>query len=249
MIYLIFIFGLIIGSFLNVVIYRYNTGRGIGGRSGCFSCGKTLAWYELFPVLSFLLQKGRCTKCYTKLSWQYPLVELITGLMFALIYSMFGFTLAGLIYLLIGIYSIMISVYDIRHTIIPDSWVYTLSVFGIILNYQNIVNVLIAGLIIFSFFALLWLMGRGNWMGFGDAKLGLAMGLVLGISKGVTAVMVGFWLGAIVGILLMILTKIFSKFNYHLKSEIPFGPFLILGMWLSIVFNLDLVWMAGLFAF
>ena len=86
-------------------------------------------------------------------------------------------------------------------------------------------------------------------MGFGDAKLGLAMGLVLGISKGVTAVMVGFWLGAIVGILLMILTKIFSKFNYHLKSEIPFGPFLILGMWLSIVFNLDLVWMAGLFAF
>lgn len=244
-----FILGLIIGSFLNVVIYRHNTGRGVGGRSGCFSCGKTLEWFELFPVISFLLQRGRCTKCHTTLSWQYPLVELITGIMFALVYSMFGFSINGFIYLLIAVFSIIISVYDIKHTIIPDSWVYTLAILGILLNYRNIGEYVIAGLIIFSFFALLFFAGRGNWMGFGDAKLGLAMGLILGVSAGVTAVMLGFWLGALIGVGLLLITSISKRFKYHMRSEIPFGPFLILGMWLSIFFNLDLVWMANLFVF
>lgn len=80
-----FLFGLIIGSFLNVVIYRYNTGRSVQGRSGCLSCGKTLSAVELIPLFSFIFQKGKCHGCGSKISWQYPLVEFSTGIAFTLI--------------------------------------------------------------------------------------------------------------------------------------------------------------------
>ena len=83
--FIFFIFGLIIGSFLNVVILRFNTERSFGGRSGCMSCRKKLFWYELVPLFSFLGLKGRCKNCKTKISWQYPLVEFITGLIFSCI--------------------------------------------------------------------------------------------------------------------------------------------------------------------
>ena len=122
---LIFIFGTIIGSFLNVVILRYNTGNSVlKGRSRCFACGKTLKWYELVPVFSFLAQKGRCRKCKAKISRQYILVEIITGGLFALIFyiqhSIFNilylWAMAGLL--------IIISVYDLRHLIIPNLFVW-----------------------------------------------------------------------------------------------------------------------------
>src|SRR3989344_1792899 len=86
----VFILGTIIGSFLNVVILRYNTGSSIQGRSGCMSCGKPLVWYELFPVLSFLFLLGRCGGCKSRISAQYPLVELLTGIIFLLTFLQFS---------------------------------------------------------------------------------------------------------------------------------------------------------------
>ncbi|MFA5291257.1 MAG: prepilin peptidase, partial [Candidatus Paceibacterota bacterium] len=120
-----FFFGLVIGSFLNVVILRYQTGRGLSGRSGCFSCGKKLNWYELIPILSFFFQRGRCRGCQSKISWQYPIVELLTGLLFALIY----WHLAGawpevIFYCLIASLLIVITAYDLKHQIIPDQFVF-----------------------------------------------------------------------------------------------------------------------------
>ena len=86
---LIFVFGTIIGSFLNVVILRYGTGKSFAkGSSQCFSCGKKLSWYELVPILSFLFQKGKCKGCGSKISWQYPLIETITGVLFLLIFNL-----------------------------------------------------------------------------------------------------------------------------------------------------------------
>jgi leader peptidase (prepilin peptidase)/N-methyltransferase len=112
------------------------------------------------------------------------------------------------------------------------------------------INNILAGPILFLFFWALWYFSKGTWMGFGDAKLALAIGLTLGFSRGITATILGFWIGAITGIVLMILSR--SKWlrqKIGMKSEVPFGPFLIIGFFLSLFLNLDLVWMSGLFAF
>ena len=125
-----FIFGLIIGSFLNVVIFRYNTHRSFGGRSGCLTCQKKLSWYELVPVFSFLFLKGRCKGCQTRISIQYPIVEFITGVVFMLLFlkfqnifflDTFGFTITYAYYALIFSLLLVIAVYDLKHKIIPDT--------------------------------------------------------------------------------------------------------------------------------
>src|SRR3989344_1189576 len=128
-----FILGTIVGSFLNVVILRYNTGRTILNRSGCFSCGKTLRPQELFPIISFLVSRGRCVSCGSRISLQYPIVELISGLLFTCI--AYKFMLAGASIFPLSIVSaslyatafsifLTITVYDLRHTIIPNAFVY-----------------------------------------------------------------------------------------------------------------------------
>ena len=124
-----FVLGLIIGSFLNVVIYRINTKRSFGGRSACMSCQSKLSWYELIPLFSFLSLKGRCLNCKTKISIQYPLVELLSGLIFALLFLKFQdvffsnvliFSFAYVYYAIIFSILLVIAVYDLKHKIIPD---------------------------------------------------------------------------------------------------------------------------------
>jgi leader peptidase (prepilin peptidase) / N-methyltransferase len=227
----VFIFGTIIGSFLNVIIFRHNTGEQVvNARSRCFSCGKKLEWYELIPVLSFVIQAGKCRKCKNKISWQYPSVELLTGFLFLMIFLKFGYSLITGYWLLITSLLIIIAVYDLKYQIIPDVFVYT---FGI-LTFLNLFRIsdfgfriynFVAGLIFFSFFALIWLLSKGRAMGFGDAKLALGIGWLLGLSKGIVALLLSFWTGALAGIFLLF----FFKKEYNLKSRIPFGPFLVLG--------------------
>lgn len=259
---LIFIFGTIIGSFLNVVIYRLGTGMSIvRGRSMCFSCGKKLSWYELIPVLSFIIQKGKCINCKSKFSWQYPTVEAITGLLFLLIiyklqitdYANISVNLLELAYLWV-IFSILmiIAVYDMRHKIIPNSFVYSF-IFLSALQFIWAPSIqgwdVLAGLILFLPFAALWFFSRGRWMGFGDAKLSFGIGWFLGLSGGISAVILAFWIGAVWGLALIAFSKInrlfFTAKTITMKSEIPFGPFLILGTLLVFFFNVDifsLVW-------
>lgn len=244
-----FIFGAIVGSFLNVIICRYNTGESvISGRSRCFSCGKKLRWHELIPVFSFIIQKGRCKDCGSKISWQYPAVEILTGLIFLLIFnfSSYGVSAIGgqfsLFYLLV-IFSILIiiAVYDLRHKIIPNAFVYSfdilafLSLFGNLkLEIRNLIDWVgfFAGILFFLFFALFWLVSRGKWMGLADAKLALGIGWLLGLTKGFWALLLSFWAGAVVGIFLLIL---FRK-RYNMKSEMPFAPFLAFGATIAFLF-------------
>jgi len=264
-----FILGTIIGSFLNVVILRYNTGQGITGRSGCFSCGKTLQWYELIPVVSFIVQRGRCRGCKAKLSWQYPAVELLTGLIFLLVFLKFSFYVlpinysATFFYLVIWSLLIVILVYDLRHKIIPDGLVYTfdgLTLIYLCLHYTQLTQVqfmwaLLAGPILFLPFFLLWLVSGGRWIGLGDAKLVVGFGWTLGIGLGVSAIVLGFWLGAIVSILILVLSKLrlgaselkINQSQLTMKSEIPFAPFLILGFGLVYFFTIDVVGIHSLF--
>jgi len=245
---LVIILGLIIGSFLNVLILRYHTGRSLGGRSGCLTCGQALCWFELVPVLSFICLKGRCRTCRAKVSWQYPLVELATASLFVFSAQHFlpSWTVVFFSWLIISLL-IVITVYDLRHKIIPEVLVYGFDflafIWAIFLS-EDLISALVAGLIFFGLFGAMWYFSKGTWMGFGDAKLVLGFGFLLGLSAGFSALLWAFVLGAIVGLLLLASSKLkklpknWPRFN--LKTEVPFAPFLVIGLllvWLG-QFNL-----------
>ncbi len=247
---LVFTFGLVIGSFLNVVIYRYNTGRTVGGRSRCGSCRKVLRWYELLPVASYLAQWGKCRECLTKISWQYPVVELLTGFVFVLVYRIAPNPDLTALYWAIFCLLIVILVYDFRHKIIPDAMVFGFIALSAVEMWWtgDWQSGLLAGGGLFVFFGLLWLLSRGRWMGFGDAKLAIGIGFLLGFPGGISAVILAFWVGAAVGIVLLLLQKISPKRKLPrtlryltMKSEVPFAPFLILGLALNFFLAINVI--------
>src|SRR3989344_1230306 len=257
-----FALGLIIGSFLNVVILRLNTKKTLGGRSACMVCQRELRWYELIPVFSFFTLQGRCRTCKTKISIQYPLVELTSGIIFALIFLKFS-TLSGfvspandwyvwfspeflipfLFYATAFSILLVIAVYDLRHKIIPDLLAFifgVLAFIGLFLfsSYNLYLHVpsvweFLAGPFIALPFAFFWLVSRGRWMGLGDAKLGLGIGWLLGLTGALSGLVIAFWVGAIVGVALIIISKSRRKGRMGMKSEIPFAPFLVLGTFLA----------------
>ncbi|MDO8659296.1 MAG: prepilin peptidase [Candidatus Parcubacteria bacterium] len=250
-----FILGLIIGSFLNVVICRMNTERSLGGRSACMSCQHKLCWYDLIPVFSFLFLYGRCRKCQTRISYQYILVEFFTGLIFASLFlklvnlagrqvffdSTFAITYSY--YAVMFSILMIIVVYDLRHKIIPDSFSLffgILAFIGLFFFHTLSVWEFLSGILLASPFYLFWLLSHGRWMGLGDAKLVLGLGWFLGLSLGFSAIVLAFWIGSIVGLTLVIFSKIKNHHRYGMKSEIPFAPYLVLGTLLVFFFNLNL---------
>jgi prepilin signal peptidase PulO-like enzyme (type II secretory pathway) len=247
---LTFIFGVVVGSFLNVVALRFNTGMGLGGRSKCMSCGTSLTWKELIPLFSFAFQKGSCKKCKSKISWQYPLVEFIAGAIFVLVFMAFPPTdtlsaVVTLFQIVIACLLVVISVYDIKHKIIPDSFVYTFAILAFASLFVGgsswfhipTVEMMIAGPILAAPFAFLWLVSRGSWMGLGDAKLTLGIGWLLGVSAGINALIMAFWIAAVVSLIWLFATH--KKIKP--KMEIPFGPYLILGMYLVLIFHIQVM--------
>ena len=245
-----FIFGAVIGSFLNVVSLRFNTGKSINGRSKCMTCGETLTWRELFPILSFLVQKGACKKCKSKISWQYPLIEFIAGAVFVLIFITFPpiTALVGIktiIYLLATSLLIVIAVYDIKHQIIPNDFVYLfilLSLVNLCVGGDSWLHVpsvwaFAAGPLLTLPFSILSLVSRGQLMGWGDSKLMLGIGWFLGISAGINAVVLAFWIAAAVSLIYMLV--VLKQFKA--KTQVPFGPYLILGMYLVLIFKIQAI--------
>lgn len=251
---LFLVLGLIIGSFLNVVIFRYGTHRTYGGRSGCMTCQKKLSWYELFPVFSYLFLGGRCKGCKTKISIQYPLVELTVGLIFVGLFLKFQdlffintLVFAGTMAFYATAFSLLmiIAVYDLRHKIVPDTLALALGIFtfiglfffngsGFNIHVPSIWEFL-SGIFLALPFALMWLVSKGKWMGLGDAKLAISLGWLLGISRGLSGLVVAFWSGALVGVILLIFSR-----KHGIKSEIPFAPFLVLGTLIAFLFELHI---------
>ncbi len=227
------IFGLIVGSFLNVVILRMNTGKGLGGRSMCLSCNKTLHWYELIPVISFLVQKGRCTKCHSKIAWQYPIVELVTAVLFVSVVIQGMSLIHTVLWLLFVALSVVISVYDIRHRMIPVRPLIALAVVSLFIGLH------IFGAIIVALpFLALWFISLGKWIGFGDIELMAVIGLALGVSRGFSAVMLGFWTACLIVIPIVLYFKLKKK---KYTPHIPFGPFLLFGMYLVGIWGIDII--------
>ena len=272
----VFILGIIVGSFLNVVALRYNTGMSITkGRSQCFACGKILSWSELVPIFSFLYLKGKCSSCASKISWQYIFVEIITGALFLGVWiknlptlytaPLFFVCMTLLVWMIISVL-IIISVYDIKHKIIPDSLVLIFIITSLLLLlgglfYQNLSLVswdLWAGPVLFLPFFLLWLVSSGRWIGLGDAKLAIGIGWFLGMVGGISAVVLAFWIGAGFSLILLGLGAVlkilhtdrnrlsFISKGLTIKSEIPFAPFLIFATLIIFFFNFDVVGLGAL---
>jgi len=232
--------GAIIGSFLNVLILRHGTSRSLLGWSSCLSCAKKLEWYELIPIVSFFVLRGRCASCKNAISLQYPIVEALTALVFVLIFFKTYPSLV-LFFFFAAVFSILIAiaVYDFRHKIIPDPFVFVFIAlsFGAALFrfltyeigfdfYLNIVG----GPLLFLPFFLLWYFSKGRLMGLGDGKLALGIGWLFGFTLGFSAIILGFWLGAAVALCLLAYSRLWrGRGGFTMKSEIPFGPFLILG--------------------
>ncbi len=237
---LMFLAGLVTGSFLNVVIYRLPRGLGfVKGRSFCPKCKKKIRWFDNVPVLSFLILKGHCRFCGKTISWRYPLVELLTGILFYLSY------LNHLSFLSYPLFCGLIVVFfiDLEHQIIPDEIVISFSVliflYFLITDYQSLItNYLITGIVSFLFLYSIYLLTRGKGMGFGDVKLAFLMGLSLGFPKIVVAFYLAFLTGAFFGIILILLGRA------RLKQKIAFGPFLVFSTIISFLWGEEIIRLA-----
>lgn len=244
---ILFVLGTIVGSFLNVLALRYNSGVSLMGRSHCSSCGKTLGIVDLVPILSFFFLKGRCRSCQSRVSWQYPLVELWTALVFVTIFNPTISWLSNFLILLVFSLYITIVVYDIRHQVIPDGLVYASILVSFVFRFIEGGEGIdyLAGPILALIFALIWLLSRGRAMGFGDVKLVTSVGLLLGGAYGFSAIILAFWLGAGFGLGWLILTHLSPLFRrgkrITIKSAIPFAPFIVLGAWFGLIFQMDLL--------
>lgn len=262
----IFVFGTIIGSFLNVVLFRFDSQIGISGRSRCPSCCAQLSWFELIPILSYIALGGRCRTCKTAISIQYPLVELSAGLLFLGAY-LSSVSIAHMLYLwLVLSLLVLIAVYDLRHMLMPSVFLYPFIAAAFLGQFFDFFSYtvrmpafsdLLAAVLAFLFFFLLWIFSRGRWIGFGDALLALGIGFALGFPGTLSALILSFWIGAAVGIALVSAPHIARYLHsgktalsqeekrLTMKSAVPFAPFLILGFLLVFFFGLDVAAFIG----
>ncbi len=225
-----FLLGLAVGSFLNCVIFRLEKGESPWrGRSYCFSCQKELGFRDLIPIGSFLWQKGRCRFCRKKISWQYPLVELITAILFstAVLFRLDPDLMIAYEWLfrdwLFIAFLLIIFVYDLKHYLILDKVVLPAIIITLTLNlilglaWQSLI---IGGLAGGIFFLIQYLISQGRWLGGGDIRLGVLLGAMLGWPGAAIAITLAYFIGSIFSLILLALKK------KSWQSQLPLGAFL-----------------------
>ncbi|MEI7792058.1 MAG: prepilin peptidase [Candidatus Berkelbacteria bacterium] len=250
--YLIFLFilGLAIGSFLNVVIFRMDELKTIlYDRSHCPSCKKILKWYDLIPFLSFVMLRAKCRYCGKGISYQYPIVELCTGLLFAFLFLFFGISWTLVVYLIIFCILIVVFVYDLKTQTVPEIFVWIALIlsaaFGWYFGHFSFIEMILGGLVGGGFLAILVLASKEKWMGAGDIKIGLILGFLLGYPNALFAMFSAFVLGSLVGLLYVYLKNKSIKREY-LKESLPFAPFLIFATLIGLVYGPQIVaWYLG----
>jgi prepilin signal peptidase PulO-like enzyme (type II secretory pathway) len=241
------LFGLCVGSFLNVVLDRFHTGTLFSrSKSFCFSCSHPLTSRDLLPIVSFFNLRGRCRVCGSRFSARHLLVETSTALLFLLTYLLFGVTLEALLFAALFSFLVLIVFYDIKHMIIPDAFslpwnvLAFLSIFvsgsSLVFDTSHLLNHLATGGLLAFFFWLIWFVTRGKGMGIGDSIFALGIGFVLGFPQALTALLLSFWIGAIISVARMFFGKggLLSR-RLSLKSEVPFGPYLALGFLIALI--------------
>lgn len=240
----VIILGALWGSFANVCIIRMPQGKGVVvGRSFCVKCNKKIQWFDNIPIISYLLLKSKCRNCKTKISFQYFLVESISLINFLVLYLIFGISLTTLFLIILSVVFLIIFFIDLKHYIIPNSLTYSMMILGFIKSFvpnldpifPNYLNSLIGGLlgygIIWSIIYFYRQFKKKEGMGLGDAKL---------------FAVIGFWFGWISIPFVIFLSSIIAllsvlpdllRSSKKLSSQIPFGPFIILGTIFYLVFQ------------
>ncbi len=260
--FFIFVFGLIIGSFLNCFIWRLHKNESLWNRSYCPKCSKMIAWFDNIPVFSFLALRGRCRNCKKAISLQYPVVEMITGILF---YLLFRYNFPDIEFLLMNDFEqilpnflflirdwfmlsvlIIIFIYDLKWYLILDKITFPaiaiVLIFNLILGF-SLMNLLLAGFIGAGFFLIQFLVSNGKWIGGGDVRLGFLMGVFFGrLDYLAVAIMIAYFLGSAVGIGLISFGK--KKWG----SKLPLGTFLTIATVLVMLWAEPIIsWYLGLF--
>ena len=241
---MIFLIGISIGSFLNVCIYRIPKKEDIVfERSHCMSCGNVLKWYELIPLFSFLVQGGKCRNCKTKLSVQYPLIELLNGLIYVWIFMAKGFQPESILFCICASVLIVISVIDWRTFEIPFGCNIVIGILGIVrvfLNLAHWYDYVIGFFAVTGLFLIIYWITKGRGIGGGDIKLMAAAGLLLGWQNILLSLMIGSIAGSVIHLALM---KIQGK-----DRVLAFGPYLAFGIFISMLYGNDIItWYLGMF--
>ena len=232
-----FVLGCIWGSFSNVCIYRLpNDQSVVKGRSFCTSCKEQIKWYDNIPFLSFIFLKGKCRNCGNKISSQYFLVEFISAISFIIVYHLYGISITTLLLIILSIFFIIIFFIDLKHFIIPNELTFPLMLIGFVKSFEpnlnqtifpNYINSLIGG--VFGYL-IIWLIiffykkvRNKEGMGLGDAKLMAVVGFWFGWASIPFTIFISSFVALIFSIPSLI------KKNKNMSTQIPFGPYIIIG--------------------
>lgn len=230
---IVFLYGIIIGSFLNVCIYRIPQKENIVKiRSHCMSCGYQLKWYDLVPLFSYICIGGKCRKCKAKLSVQYPLIEALNGILYVVIFIANGVSVESLLYCLLTSALIALSVIDFRTYEIPlgiNLFILALGLVRVCLDYRNWLDYGIGFLAVSVFLYLLFVLSKGRAIGGGDIKLMAVCGLLLGWKNIILAFFIGCILGSVIHVVRMRLTKA--------DHVLAMGPYLSMGIFIAMLWG------------
>jgi leader peptidase (prepilin peptidase)/N-methyltransferase len=245
-IFIIFLFGLCVGSFLNVLIYRLPHSLPITGFSFCPKCKKRIIWQDNIPLVSFICLGGKCRFCHSPISFQYPLVELATGILTVFLFWFYSYNFFYLIFYLLIFYALLVVfVSDWRYQIVPDQVIYpaiAISLLKVVTFEEFRLNFLLSGFGAGLFFLILYFATLQKGMGMGDIKLAFLMGLILGFPKIILALYLSFLTGAFFGVILILVGK--KRFGEH----VPFGPFLCGATFVSLFWGEEIIkWLAAQF--
>ncbi len=238
---IVFVFGTLLGSFYNVVGYRLPKGLSIvKPGSFCPKCNHSLKWYELIPVFSFLIQKGKCRQCGGRISLFYPFIELSTGILFLLSYLLFGLSVEFMISILISSFLVIVIVSDVNYLIIPDETTLFFSFLALLINFvfygwKEGLESICCGIFLFVVMYFIMLLGnklfKKESLGGGDIKLMFFVGCVLSVTNGLFAIFLS-----------SLLALPISMYVYVKKKSrlIPFGPFILLATLVIFLLDIDI---------
>lgn len=243
---IIFLYGIVIGSFLNVCIYRIPLGESIAKeRSHCMTCGYQLRWFDLVPLFSWLALRGKCRKCKTPISPQYPIIEAVNGVLYVLIFAVNGMNLVSILYCLMASALLALSVIDFRTYEIPFGFNVFIGVLGLIRIFTDLDN---WSEYVIGFFAVSVLLeiilvaSKGRAIGGGDVKLMAAAGLLVGWKLIILAFFIGCILGSVIHIIRMKVS--------HAEHVLAMGPYLSAGVLISALWGTQFInWYFGFLAF